>query len=150
MPFLTGIWKSFLEVTGGFETFVDVREGHEFRAHPSVWAREDANRFMTRTVCRTSVLFVSLESDTCITRYTDSKWPKEENPICLSSSASPLSFHSSTLHCLLRLGSQSRLSPVFMCLCVYVCIVMHLCICICVHVCARVCMCVNVYVCVCV
>jgi hypothetical protein len=36
-------------------------------------ARAMKNRCMTRTVCRTIVLLVSLESDTGIARYTDSK-----------------------------------------------------------------------------
>jgi hypothetical protein len=39
----------------------------------------DETTVKTRTVCRTSVLFLSLESEQCITRYTDSKSDQVEN-----------------------------------------------------------------------
>jgi hypothetical protein len=39
----------------------------------------DEKILMTRTVCRTMVLFLSLASDQCITRYTDSKSDQDEN-----------------------------------------------------------------------
>ncbi len=57
---------------------MDVR-GHEFRDHSSAWGTSDEKIFMTRTVCRTIVLFRSLGSDTCNTRCKDSKNEKEEN-----------------------------------------------------------------------
>ncbi len=38
-----------------------------------VHGTKDENIFKTRTVCRTNVLCWSLQSDQCITKYTDSK-----------------------------------------------------------------------------
>jgi hypothetical protein len=45
------------------------------REHPSAWGTRDENRFMTRTVFTTIVLFCSH----CIKRYEDSKSEKEDN-----------------------------------------------------------------------
>ncbi len=47
--------------------------------HPSVRGTSDEKIFMTRTVCRTSALFLLLQSDQCITRYKDSKRDQDEN-----------------------------------------------------------------------
>jgi hypothetical protein len=125
------------------------------------------------------VLFVSLESDTCITRYNGfAKGTKEENPYL------PVFFRFTFIYPLIYVNTvyfewavnlgclllfplclslpcvcifvRMRMlvfvcSRVYMCmcLCVYVCIIMHLCMCVCVCVCMCICACVHVCVYVC-
>jgi hypothetical protein len=48
----------------------NIRGAQAFSEHPQCMGTSDEHSFMTRTVCRTSILFWSLESDTCVTRYT--------------------------------------------------------------------------------
>ncbi len=53
-------------------------EGHAYMSI-RVHGTSDEKIFMTRTVCKTIVLFLLLESDQCVTRYTGSKSDKVEN-----------------------------------------------------------------------
>jgi hypothetical protein len=60
--------------------FEDIR-GHEYVSMRVHGARGDENMFRTRTVCRTVILCMSLESDTYITSHTDfEKVRKAANP----------------------------------------------------------------------